>query len=275
MKILICTDGSASSIQSADLVVRFGFPAQTSITVLGVSENEQDLEKITSAMNLIESKLGKSYPLEVKVRQGEPIKEIISEALEMQSDLVAVGSGGKQLSLLHPQLGSTTSKLARNLFTHFLVTRNLPAELTKVLVCAGIEAPTSMTISIAGQILSNVPAQLGLLHVLPKIAASRVVSRTTTDQKDDSREYAANDPEKLLARTSQQLRQSGIKGEIIPIVRYGLVVEEVLSELSAGGYDLLVVGSHYQPGQDRWLGTLLDDVTDQLLNRSACSVLII
>ena len=275
MKILICTDGSSSSIQSADLVVRFGFPAQTSITVLGVSENEQDLEKITSAMNLIESKLGKSYSLEVKVRQGEPIKEIISEALEMQSALVAVGSGGKQLSLLHPQLGSTTSKLARNLFTHFLVTRNLPAELTKVLVCAGIEAPTSMTITIAGQILSNVPAQLGLLHVLPKIAASRVVSRTTTDQKDDSREYAANDPEKLLARTSQQLRQSGIKGEIIPIVRYGLVVEEVLSELSAGGYDLLVVGSHYQPGQDRWLGTLLDDVTDQLLNRSACSVLII
>ena len=66
-----------------------------------------------------------------------------------------------------------------------------------------------------------------------------------------------------------------MKNEIFPKNRHGLVVEEVLKELAEGGYELLVVGSHYQPGQDRWLGTLLDDITDQLLNRSTCSVLII
>jgi nucleotide-binding universal stress UspA family protein len=54
-----------------------------------------------------------------------------------------------------------------------------------------------------------------------------------------------------------------------------LIVDEVINELTEGGYDILVVGSHYQPGQDRWQGTLLDDITDQLLNRAGCSMLII
>jgi nucleotide-binding universal stress UspA family protein len=66
-----------------------------------------------------------------------------------------------------------------------------------------------------------------------------------------------------------------VKNEIITRIRNGLVVEEVLKELSEEGYELLVIGSHFQPGQDRWQGTLLDDVTNQLLHQSTCSVLII
>jgi nucleotide-binding universal stress UspA family protein len=73
----------------------------------------------------------------------------------------------------------------------------------------------------------------------------------------------------------QELKNAGIKNEITPKLKHGLVVEEIISELLDGNYDLLVVGAHYQPGQDRWQGTLLDDVTDQLLNRSSCSVLIV
>jgi nucleotide-binding universal stress UspA family protein len=79
----------------------------------------------------------------------------------------------------------------------------------------------------------------------------------------------------LIERSIQQLRDAGVKSEILPQIRKGLVVEEVLLELAEGGYELLVVGSHYQPGQDRWLGILLDDITDQLLHRTTCSVLII
>jgi nucleotide-binding universal stress UspA family protein len=68
---------------------------------------------------------------------------------------------------------------------------------------------------------------------------------------------------------------AGVKNDVVFRVRQGMVVDEVLKELLDGGYDLLVVGSHYQPDQDPWQGTLLDDITDQLLNRSSCSVLII
>jgi nucleotide-binding universal stress UspA family protein len=58
-------------------------------------------------------------------------------------------------------------------------------------------------------------------------------------------------------------------------MRHGLVVEQVLAELSRGHYDLLVVGAHHQPGQNRWLEILLDDVADRLLNHAPCSVLVV
>jgi nucleotide-binding universal stress UspA family protein len=217
VEILICTDGSNSSIQSAGLISKFGFPASAHIVVLGVSEGKDDVEKITASTDQIGRSLGASYSLDKKMRYGDPKKEIITEALEHSYDLVIVGGGGNQLGLLEPQIGSTTGKLARTLHTHFLVVRNVP------------------TNGGGGEVRHDV----------------------------------------LIERSTKQLREAGVKNEIVPHIRQGLVVEEVLKEISEGGYELLVVGSHYQPGQDRWLETLLDDITDQLLNRSTCSVLII
>jgi nucleotide-binding universal stress UspA family protein len=264
VEILICTDGSITSIKSAGLVSKFGFPASTHIVVLGVSEGKGDIEKLNSSMEAINQSLSTSYVLEKRMRYGDPIEEIIAEALERSYDLVIVGGGGNQLGLLNPQIGSTTGRLARKLHTHFLVVRNIPAQFTKVLFCTGTDAPSSETMKIGGAWLSNSEAQIGLLHV---ITGSQKLSATDND------EWVRQD--ELLKRSTQQLREAGVKNEIIPTIRQGLVVEEVIKELAQGGYDLFVVGSHYQPGQDRWQGTLLDDVTDQLLNKSTCSMLII
>lgn len=275
MEILMCTDGSNSSIQSAELVSQLGFPATTRIVVLGVSENRVDVEKLTTSMNRIEKSLGAIYAVTKKIRYGNPIEEILAEALESSCDLVSVGGGGQQLGLLHPQLGSTTSKLARKLHTHFLVTRNIPKQLGKVLDCAGADAPASETMKLGGEWISKTTAQINLLHVVP-VSKEGSVIRSETEMSNEKPLSEAKLPhELLLDRARQQLRDAGVRDEIVSRIRRGMVVEEVLNELSEGGYELLVVGAHYQPGQDRWQETLLDDVTDQLLNRSTCSVLII
>ncbi len=264
MEILICIDGSNSSIQSAGVVSKFGFPATTHIIVLGVSEGKGDIEKLNTSMDLVDRSLGASYSLDKKLRYGDPIEEILAEALERFCDLVIVSGGGNQLGLLDPQIGTTTRKLARTLHTHFLVVRNIPTEFTKVLFCTSAGVPSSETMKLGGEWLSKSDAQIGLLHVIPM---SQKVSTT------GSNEELPHDL--LIERSIQQLRDAGVKSEILPQIRKGLVVEEVLLELAEGGYQLLVVGSHYQPGQDRWLGILLDDITDQLLHRTTCSVLII
>jgi nucleotide-binding universal stress UspA family protein len=264
VEILICTDGSIASIQSAELVSKFGFHATSRISVLGVSESKADVEKFKTSMDLIEKSLSTKYSLSRKMRYGDPIEEILAEALEGSYDLVAVGGGGNQLGLLHPQIGPTTSKLARKLHTHFLVARNIPKQLGKILICAGADAPANETMRLGGEWISKTKTQIGLLHVIP-------FSKKTLEIRSDLKQ-----PHDLLIdRASKQLRDAGVKNEIVSRIRYGFVVDEVLKELSEGGYDLLVVGSHYQPGQDRWQGILLDDVTDQLLNQSTCSVLII
>jgi nucleotide-binding universal stress UspA family protein len=229
-----------------------------------VSEGMHDIENLSTSMDLINQSLGNSFSLDKKMRYGNPIEEILAEALECSYDLVIMGGGGNQIGLLDPQVGSTTGMLARKLHTHFLVVRNIPTKFTKVLFCTGADNPTSETLMLGGEWLSRSDARIGLLHVIP---ISQKVSAGENDDQLPS--------DSLLERSTLQLRDAGIKNEIVPLIRQGLVVEEVLKELAEGEYELLVVGSHYLPGQDRWLGTLLDDITDQLLNRSTCSVLII
>lgn len=264
MEILICTDGSVTSTQSAELISKFGFPEATRISVLGVSENKTDLMKLTTSMDLIDKSLGAKYTLRRKLRYGDPFEEILAEALEGTYDLVTVGGGGTQLGLLHTQIGPTTSKLARKLHTHFLVARNIPQKFEKILMCIGADAPESETIILGGEWISKISARVELLHVIP-ISKQTPEFRTTLKRPNTS----------LIDRASKQLLDAGVKNEIVTRIRHGFVVDEVLQELTEGGFELLVVGSHYQPGQDRWQGTLLDDITDQLLNQSTCSVLII
>lgn len=261
--ILICTDGSDSSIQSAELVSKLEFPAASHIVILGVSESQSDVDKLTDAMDEINQRIGAKYSLDQKIRYGNPTEEILTEALDGSYDLVAVGGGGKQMGILHVQLGSTTSKLARKLHTHFLVARNIPRQIKKILVCTGPDMQASETIKLGGEWISNLSAEIGLLHVTP--SANKTLRATRNHRSMD----------KLLEQAYQELRDAGVKSEIVTHLRYGLIVDEVLKELDEGEYELLVIGAHYQPGQDRWQEVLLDDVTDQLLNRANCSVLII
>lgn len=265
MEILICTDGTDSSVKAAELVTKFGFPTTSRVLILGVSERAGDENTLTTAMDLIQSKIGDGFSVDRKIRHGNPIDEILAEAFEAKYDLVVLGGGGSQLGLLHPQIGSTTGKLARKLHTHFLVARNIPLQFEKILFCAGPDTPAGDTMSIGGNWISNTNAQIGLLHV---ITTNRIEANVNTGGKIQN--YDA-----LIDQFNQQLVNSGVKNKVVTRIRQGLVVEEVLKELSEGGYQLLVIGSHYLPGQDLWQGTLLDDITDQVLNRSSCSVLII
>ncbi len=264
MDILICTDGSSSAVQTAGLVLKFGFPSSAKVVLLGVSESDTDLENLSASMDTIEKNFGSTYRVDRKVRYGNPPEQILAEALEGAFDLVVVGGGGSQIGMLHPQVGATTGKLARTLHTHFLVARNIPERFQKVLFCTGADVLESDTMKLGGAWISKTSAEIGLLHVIPMSNAGAAGSMEEQNMHEE-----------LMERSIQQLRNAGVKNEIVSLVRRGLIVDEVLKELFDGGYGLLVVGSHYQPGQDRWQGTLLDDITDQLLNRSNCSVLII
>jgi nucleotide-binding universal stress UspA family protein len=128
---------------------------------------------------------------------------------------------------------------------------------------------------LGGEWISNSSAQLGLLHVLPQKSKNIKDQFIAEPNSMDSSQDFKLETDSVLTQSIQQLRNAGVKNEILPRIRQGLVVEEIISELKEGGYEMLVIGAHYQPGQDRWQGTLLDDVTDQLLNRCSCSVLII
>lgn len=276
MKILICTDGSPAAEQAAHLVSLLSFPSETEIMLLGVVEEHGSPAGLEASFARMIAVLGGAHAnLAQKVRRGDSYEQILAEAVEHAYDLVVVGGAGQHHGLLHFKVGSTTGKLARKLHTHFLVARNVPEKVGKVLVCTGAESPTVKTMRVGGQILSGLQVAVTVLHVMSQVSlkpgnipeelavtAEVAIQRNTREGQQ-------------LQRAVEQLSKTGIQGTIAPCLRHGLVVDEVLAEVREGKYDLMVVGAHYQPGQNRWLGMLLDDVTDQLLNQAACSVLIV
>ena len=276
MKLLVCTDGSPAAEQSAMLVGKMGLSRDFELTFLGVVDEHGDAGVLEASFDRMEKLLdGAELTLTRKIRRGDSYEQILEEAVKHAYDLVVVGGGGQHHGLLHFKVGSTTSKLARKLHTHFLVARKVPKQINKVLVCTGAEAPAVDTMRVGGQMLAGIAAEVSVLHVMSQISLKpgsvpeELIATAETAIAKNTREG------QHLQRAMQQLTQAGITGPIIPRLRHGLVVDEVLAEVREGKYDMMVVGAHYQRGQNRWLGILLDDVTDQLINQAPCSVLII
>jgi nucleotide-binding universal stress UspA family protein len=64
----------------------------------------------------------------------------------------------------------------------------------------------------------------------------------------------------LLERDIQMLEPLSV--QLRPMVRHGLVVDEILAEAQAGDYDLVVIGAHRGEG---WRRILLDDLAHQII----------
>jgi len=276
MKILVCTDGSLAAEQAALLVSQLGLSTGVEFTLLGVVDEHANPASLDASFDRMTSILGETAQnLKRLVRKGDSYEQILAEAVEHPYDLVAVGVAGQHHGVLHFKVGSTTGKLARKLHTHFLVARNVSEQVGKVLICTGAEAPAVETLRVGGQLLAGSHAEVSVLHVMSQVSLKpdtipeELVATAETAIARNTREG------QHLQRAIQQLTQAGLTGPIHPRLRHGLVVDEVLGEVREGKYDLMMVGAHYQPGQNRWLGILLDDVTDQLLNQASCSVLII
>ena len=276
MKILICTDGSPAAEEAANLVARMGFPLDAQITLLGVSESDGDKANLYDSMDRIVTALGGSRQGLVRtLRHGQPVEEILHELQSQAYDLVAVGERGHHHGLPLLKLGSTAGKLARRINTHLLVARNVPNSINKILVCTGAENPSVDTMQRSGRLIAGSNAEVGLLHVMSQVFLG---PRSHPEDILDSAESAiirGTREGTHLKLAIEQLEKTGVKGSIKPFIRHGLVVDKVLAEINKENYDLLVLGAHHQPGQNRWLEILLDDVADQLLNQAVCSVLVV
>lgn len=276
MKILICTDGSPAAEEAALLVTRLGYPPDTQITLLGVCETDQEKEELSSSMDRIVAALGGSRQGLVRtLRHGQPVDEILHEMQSQPYDLVAVGDKGHHNGLPLLKLGTTAGKLARRINTHLLVARNVPKKLQKILVCTSAENLSVETIKHAGRLINEIDAQINLLHVMPPTfigpegQSGKLLETAESAIDHETREG------KHLKLAMEELERIGVKGTITPSLRHGFIVDQVLTEVYNTNCDLLVVGAHHQPGQNRWLEILLDDVADQLLNQAPCSVLVV
>jgi nucleotide-binding universal stress UspA family protein len=275
MRVLVCTDGSPSSEQGAVLVDRLGLADAGQVTLLAVAETEEEHEKLNEILARMLADLGGARPgLETKIVFGYPPEMILAEVEDRPFDLVVVGAHGRR-GLTRFKTGSTTGRLARELHLPLLVARNVPDRIRRILICTGAEAPSMETLKVGAHLASHGPAEVTLLHVMSQIALQ---PESTSEELFDSAEEAMERGTREglhFQEAIRTMRAIGVTAEITARLRYGLVVDEILSELGGGRYDLLVIGAHRRPGLTRWLEIMLDDVADHLLSHAPCSVLVV
>jgi len=274
MNLLICTDGSRDSLQAAAFLRLLQLPPDTAATLLAVGGGRRTgkLEASLGAMQQMLEAQG-FHPGRL-IRRGPLSREILEAAEQGGHDLVLIGAPPRQ-GLLRSRLTASACELSDRLMAPLLIARRVPERPGRMLLCTSAERPAQETLRRGGALLRLLPAAATLVHVMSQVALD----------PDSPLEDLRLSAEQAMAKRTREgahlaeamgwLREAGLTGEITPRLRHGLVVEEILQELEEEEYALLVLGAHSPAGRGRLLEALLDDITDQLIVKSPCSVLVV
>lgn len=269
MKILICSDGS----EQADRAVRYGAlvagGCHAEVTLLGILESKGQSESILESLKRGQTVLqDKGVQAELVTKAGNPIEEIVRRTAESSFDLVVIGAGRKEPRGLF-WLASKTYKIVKEVQPPVLIVEGRNLGLKRGLICSGGKSYIDEAVELTGRIAHGVGARITLLHVLPEppaIYARLPLMQPTTDWLLDSNtELGLN-----LRREKAALEALGVPTELK--LRWGTVLEEILSETTEGTYDLVVTGSARSHGLRTYV---LGNVSREIVNRSSCPVLVV
>jgi nucleotide-binding universal stress UspA family protein len=102
--------------------------------------------------------------------------------------------------------------------------------------------------------------EIVVLHVMSQISAGPGVrGKQLRSEAEELLQERAPEGE-LLRRDIEMLQRLGVPARAK--VRHGLVVDEILKEVQAGDYDLVVIGAYRGKG---WQRILLDDLAHRLV----------
>jgi nucleotide-binding universal stress UspA family protein len=276
MEILLCTDGSPAAEQAALMILRLKYPAETRLTLLGLAEDESDRVYLETSISQMSQIISADFPNhQSEICFGPPADQILMRTEQQHYHLIAIGERGHHQGLALLRRSFNINRLTRKLHTPLLVARKVPRSIQSILICTGAEAPSVNTIREGGRLVANSGSKIALLHVMSQVALTPASLRA--DLMDTAKSAIKRKTREglHLLDAIELLQKVGVHSEVKAVLRHGLVVEEVLKEIEEKGCDLLVIGAHQTPDENRWLEFLLDDIAGRLLARCPCSVLVI
>ena len=255
------------------------------ITVLAVTNNARDRSRVEPSLDGAREILAETGHLETKVRPGSLVHEIVREAEEGSYDLIVVGEPwhGARLGRLRP--GGDSVHLVESAPCSVLIVKGKIRPILKILLCdsgAGsvladsVVEPSHMGPSLLARFTTRAAdllqgeEEITVLHVMSQIGAGPGIPgkqlRAAAEELID--EHA---PEgELLRQDVQMLVRPGVQAR--PLVRHGLVLDEILHEARGGDYDLVVIGAH--PGR-LWQRLLLEDLARKIMVQIDRPILVI
>lgn len=278
MRVLICTDGSSYAERAGQFGALIVRAARAEVVLLGIAESHRAEKQVAASLARLRELIDGSLPgLRVKMRAGHAAEKILDESEESAYDLIVIGSRGRR-GLTRFLLGSTAATLAKYARSPLLIVKGERTSLRRILVCTGGEAVAEANARLGGTIAAATETAVTLLHVmsqLPLVAEAKI-----EDLQESADEAIASGTRegRHLERGLALLREAGASGELRPKIRRGFVVDEILSEVEEGDYDLVVIGAHQAPRDAAWRELrelLIDDVADQIISHCQRPVLVV
>lgn len=269
MKILICSDGSEQAERAMRLGAAIAAGCHAEVTLLGIKETAGTAETLLDSLKRGQALLeDKKIQAELVTKSGNPIEEIIKRTHETSYDLVVIGAARKGRRGAF-WMSSKTYKLIKEIGPPVLSVAGKSVALERILICSGGKQYIDDAVRLTGEIARGIGASVTLLHVAsepPGIFAHlpRMEEDTSLLLRSQS-ELGQN-----LRREKETLEALGVRTEVK--LRHGTVLEEILREIRAGNYDLVVTGS----ALSRSLRTyMLGNISREIVNRATCAVLVV
>jgi nucleotide-binding universal stress UspA family protein len=224
----------------------------------------------TRAADLFNRTASKLYAPSIKHinRVEEADAALLNQARSEAYDLAIFGPMRERWSRwmrLRPR-----SSLSAQLPISSLLVRGTAQQIQRVLICAGGDRSVVEDARLTARLARRAGATATVLHVMSQLPM--VFGVRSPEERVVEALAATGAPEVVNMNAAiEMLRDGGVAGEIK--VRVGLVIEEIVAELQAGGYDLLVIGAHRSQSLVERL--LLEDVTRDILGHSPVPVLVV
>ncbi len=270
MNILLCTDGSPHSAWALNVGASVALPLAGSVDILIVAETEERRVEVLRGCDAVVAELqAAGLPPVLHHRRGRLAEAVEHQAQGVPYDLVVIGSRGRR-GLTSLLLGSVARHVAEHIPASLLVVKGPLRQLEHFLVCSAAGPASERTVRFAGRLAHSLGAAVTLIHVMSQLPLTPFAVPEDLEASADELVRRGSREGVHLSCMLDLLAEEGINGRAI--VRHGLVLDEILDELSDGCYDLLITGTHVTPGLHE---SLVEDMSTDLLLEARLPVLIV
>lgn len=271
-ELLIATNGFKGSWAAIEYGAWFARAMQMKVILLGVTE------KLSSAAiddhHPLEDVFGRAVELfqqnaleyRLEVRNGEAEQVIPAKA--NQGNFITVAGPLGRSSWRHWLTGRSFRVLMEQIQGPMLYVPEIRLPLKKLLISAGGLGYEVTAENLGIQVATAARAEVTLLHVIPPTGLDYP---TTRDVREHARDLQDTNTVlgRSLKRALQAVETAGLRAKLT--TRQGHIVEEILTELKEGNYDMICMGSHYSAQALRHL--YLPDVTAEVAEAAHCPML--
>ena len=245
-ELLITTNGFKGTWFAIEYGVWLAEIMQMKITLLGVNEipnpaaidDHHPLEDVFERAVSLFKERGLDYRLEVQNGEAE---HVIPEKANSGSYITVVSPLGRT-QIRRFIVGRSIRPLMERIQGPILYVPEMRLPLKKILISAGGLGYEAAAENLALQVASANQAEVTILHVVPPTDLDYPTTRGLRGHTKDLAETNTL-PGRSLRHALEIAQDAGLTAKAI--ARQGIVVEEILSELREGNYDMVCMGSSY------------------------------